>query len=175
MLVFCSGSIRQEIPACLRSGRFRDGAGVPRPLALRWAWQIMLQAVRFTYQMRTTPLTLNQPTSTDNTWKLGQELAGLALPMGRRCARNLTWIRKTLSEGAKTPVDYAVGRYFRSFSNPFIFNQLRRNWRGGRESNPAKTQCLCGSRDYGVQIVSSEGRFTMISSTNTYKTVENNL
>ncbi len=38
MLDHCSGSIRQEIPACLRPGRFRDGAGVLRSLPLRWAF-----------------------------------------------------------------------------------------------------------------------------------------
>ncbi len=32
------GYIRQEIPTCLRSGKFRDGAGVPRPFPLRWAY-----------------------------------------------------------------------------------------------------------------------------------------
>ena len=40
MLDNCPGSIRQDIPACLRSGRFRDGAGVPRPLPLRWAYAV---------------------------------------------------------------------------------------------------------------------------------------
>jgi len=44
--------------------------------------QIMLQAVRFTYQMRTTPITLNQPTSTDQTSEAPRELPGFGGPDG---------------------------------------------------------------------------------------------
>jgi len=66
MLEYCPGAFHQELPACLRSGRFRDGAGAPRPLPLRWAFAARTAGGQIHSPTVITPLTLNQPTSTDD-------------------------------------------------------------------------------------------------------------
>ncbi len=82
MLDNCPGSIRQDIPACLRSGRFRDGAGVPRPLPLRWAYAD--QTAGGQIHLPTVSNTINsEPTNIDRLdIEAPRELPGFGAPDG---------------------------------------------------------------------------------------------
>ena len=82
MLDNCSGSIRQEIPACLRSGRFRDGAGVPRPLPLRWAYAGQTAGGQNHLPTENNTINSEPPTSTDQTQEAPREPPGFGAPDG---------------------------------------------------------------------------------------------
>ncbi len=91
MLDHCSGSIRQEIPACLRSGRFRDGAGVPRPLPLRWAYADQTAGGQIHLPTVSNTINSEPPTSTQKINEVPRDLPGIGGPDGASLGLDIGW------------------------------------------------------------------------------------
>ena len=84
-----SGSIRQDIPACLRSGRFRDGAGVPRPLPLRWAYAGQTAGGQIHLPTVSNTINSEPPTSTQKINEVPRDLPGCGGPDGASLGREI--------------------------------------------------------------------------------------